>query len=66
MNQNDFEFLHKMIVEAKSSMSIDEFYDTVYKVSSSVNPDGVFYDHDELLKYEQFLEQTNDKDIKQI
>lgn len=61
MNREQFNLLHKMIVEAKSSMSVDDFYDTVYKVSSAENPDGVFYNHDERLKYEQMLEQINDK-----
>lgn len=66
MTENEFNSLHTMITELRESMSDSDFYEKVYKISDMLNPDGIFYSMKERLEYEQFLEQTNDKDIKQI
>jgi hypothetical protein len=66
MTENEFNSLHEQIMIEKQKLSIDEFFDSFYKVSCSQNPNGIFYSMKERLEYEQLLEQTNDKDIKQI
>lgn len=66
MTENEFNSLHTMITELRESMSDSDFYEKVYKISDMLNPDGIFYSMKERLEYEQILEQTNDKDIKQI
>ena len=65
MTENEFNSLHTMIRELRQTISVDEFYDKFYKISDVLNPDGIFYSMKERMEYEQFLEQTNDKDIKQ-
>jgi DNA-binding ferritin-like protein len=65
MTENEFNSLHTMITELRESMSVDDFSEKVYKISDVCNPDGIFYSMKERMEYEQFLEQTNDKDIKQ-
>jgi hypothetical protein len=65
MTENEFNSLHTMITELRESMSVDEFFDKIYKISDAYNPDGIFYSMKERMEYEQFLEQTNDKNIKQ-
>jgi DNA-binding ferritin-like protein len=65
MTENEFNSLHTMITELRESMSVDDFSEKVYKISDVSNPDGIFYSMKERMEYEQLLEQTNDKDIKQ-
>ena len=66
MTENEFNSLHTMIIELRESMSDSDFYEKVYKITDMLNPDGIFYSMKERTEYEQILEQTNDKDIKQI
>lgn len=60
MTKSEFYRLHQLILEAKQSMSHDEFIDKIYKVSDAYNPDGIFYNQKERLEYEQLLEILHD------